>query len=158
MFLLSEVLLYLLPMDVTLVQSRKVDIRLPRKGDSNSHGARPVHQKHRWIRTSRLSIKNSLSLGPVTQSITHGLLSPVDSRATPGTNEGLAHHQYRDTSFIRNSTPPRATTGPLEHSHCRVLGDCSFSLARYPCTRDCVDSRATPGTNEGLAHRRYRGT
>ena len=42
---------------------RKVDIRLPGKGDSNSHGARPVHQKHRWTRTSRLSIKNSLSMG-----------------------------------------------------------------------------------------------
>ena len=41
---------------------RPIDIRLPGKGDSNSHGARPVHQKHRWIRTSRLSIKNSLSL------------------------------------------------------------------------------------------------
>ena len=42
--------------------TRKVDIRLPGKGESNSHGVRPVHQKHRWIRTSRLSIKNSLSL------------------------------------------------------------------------------------------------
>ena len=41
--------------------TRKVDIRLPGKGDSNSHGARPVHQKYRWIRTSRLSMKNSLS-------------------------------------------------------------------------------------------------
>ena len=41
--------------------TRKVDIRLPGKEDSNSHGARPVPQKHRWTRTSRLSIKNSLS-------------------------------------------------------------------------------------------------
>ena len=34
-------------------------------GHSNSHGARPVHQiisMIKWIRTSRLSIKNSLSL------------------------------------------------------------------------------------------------
>jgi len=34
------------------------------KGNSNSHGARPVHliiTMIRWIRTSRLSIKNSLS-------------------------------------------------------------------------------------------------
>ena len=46
-------------------QFRKVDIRLPGKGDSNSHGARPVHQKHRWVRTSRLPIKNSLSQVPV---------------------------------------------------------------------------------------------
>jgi len=42
--------------------ARKVDIRLPGKRGSNSHGARPVHQKHRWTRTSSLSIKNSLSL------------------------------------------------------------------------------------------------
>jgi len=44
--------------------SRKVDIGLPGKGNSNSHGARPVHQiisMIHWIRTSRLAIKNSLS-------------------------------------------------------------------------------------------------
>jgi len=42
-----------------------VDVRLPGKGDSNSHGARPVHliiTMIKWIRTSRLSINNSLSL------------------------------------------------------------------------------------------------
>ena len=44
------------------MNARKIDIRLPGKGNSTSHGARTVHQKHRWIRTSRLSIKNSLSL------------------------------------------------------------------------------------------------
>ena len=41
------------------------DIRLPGKGNSNSHGARPVYKNIsiiKWIRTSRLSIKNSLSL------------------------------------------------------------------------------------------------
>ena len=44
--------------------SRKVDIRLPGKGNSNSHGARPVHliiTVMKWMRTSRLSIKNCLS-------------------------------------------------------------------------------------------------
>ena len=45
---------------------RKVDVRLPGKMNSNSHGATLVHQiitmmKHN--RTNRLSIKNSLSLG-----------------------------------------------------------------------------------------------
>ena len=37
---------------------------VPGKGNSNSHGARPVHlivKMIKWIRTSRLSIKNSLS-------------------------------------------------------------------------------------------------
>ena len=48
------------------VGSGKVDMRLPGKGDSKSHGARPVHQiisMIEWIWTSRLSIKNSLPLG-----------------------------------------------------------------------------------------------
>ena len=37
----------------------KVDVRLPGKGNSNTHGARPVHliiSMIKWIRTSRLSI------------------------------------------------------------------------------------------------------
>ena len=45
--------------------SGKVDARLPGNGNSNSHGARPVHliiAMMKWIQTSRLSIKNSLSL------------------------------------------------------------------------------------------------
>ena len=44
--------------------SEQVDIRLPPKGNSNCHSTRPVHQiisKMKWIRTSRLSIKTSLS-------------------------------------------------------------------------------------------------
>ena len=47
---------------------RKVDVRLPGKGNSNSHGARLVHPiitMIEWIRTSRLSIKNSLWRFPV---------------------------------------------------------------------------------------------
>jgi hypothetical protein len=48
--------------------SRKVDIRLPGKGVSNSHGARPVHlifKTIKLIRTSRMSIKDSISAGYV---------------------------------------------------------------------------------------------
>jgi hypothetical protein len=47
-----------------VVEVRKVDIRLPGKGNLDSHGARPVHQiisMIKWIRTSRFSIRNSLS-------------------------------------------------------------------------------------------------
>jgi len=43
---------------------RKVDIRLPGKGNSNSHRARPVLliiTMIKWIQTSRLSLMNSLS-------------------------------------------------------------------------------------------------
>ena len=46
--------------------ARKVDARLPGKGNSNSQGARPVHQMismTKWMRTSRLSTKNSLVTG-----------------------------------------------------------------------------------------------
>jgi len=46
---------------------RKVDVRLPGKVNSNSRGARPVHliiTMIKWIRTSRSSIKNSLSAAP----------------------------------------------------------------------------------------------
>jgi len=42
----------------------KVDTRLPGEENSNSYGARPVHlviTMIKWFRTSRLSIKNSLS-------------------------------------------------------------------------------------------------
>ena len=45
----------------------KVDTRLPGKGNSNSHGARPVHHiisMMKWIRASRLSINDSLSATP----------------------------------------------------------------------------------------------
>jgi hypothetical protein len=41
----------------------QIDARLPGKGNSNSHGARPVHliiTMIKWIRTSRLPIKKSL--------------------------------------------------------------------------------------------------
>ena len=46
--------------------TRKVDVRLPEKGNSMSHGAKPVHQiisMMKWIQTSRLSIHKSLSQG-----------------------------------------------------------------------------------------------
>jgi len=49
--------------ELDITHTRKVDVRLPGKGNSNSHGARPVHliiTTIKWIRTSRLSIKNSL--------------------------------------------------------------------------------------------------
>ena len=56
---------YVLNDSYILYVSQKVDIRLPGKENSNSHGARPVHQiisMVEWIRTSRLSTEKSLSL------------------------------------------------------------------------------------------------
>ena len=46
--------------------SWKVDVRLPGKGDSDSHGARPVHQIISMLKrtqTSKFSIQNFLSVG-----------------------------------------------------------------------------------------------
>ena len=47
-----------------VLRARKVDVRLSKKGNSNSHGARPIHiiiSMIKWILTSRSSIKSSLS-------------------------------------------------------------------------------------------------
>jgi len=44
--------------------ARKVNVRLPGQKNSDSHGARPVHlinTKIKWMWTSRLSMKKSLS-------------------------------------------------------------------------------------------------
>ena len=60
---MSEVPLYWGDTNVS-TGARKVNVRLPGKGNSNSHGGRPVHliiTMIKWIRTSRMSIKNSLS-------------------------------------------------------------------------------------------------
>ena len=63
---------------------RKVDVRLPRKENSNSHRARLVHQIIKiikWIRTSRLPIKNSrLHLKAATSC--HVDLCPREERRT----------------------------------------------------------------------------
>ena len=50
--------------DARARRARKVDTRPHGKANSISHGARPVHQINsmiKWIRTSRLSMKNSMS-------------------------------------------------------------------------------------------------
>ena len=65
---------------------RKIDIRLPGNGNSNSHGARPVHRiilMIKWTRISRLSMKNTLSLHQVMAEVTHQT-SRSRSEALPG--------------------------------------------------------------------------
>ena len=60
-----------------------LDVTLPGKWNSNSHGARPVHliiKMIKWIRTSRLSINNSLSA----QSARAAILVPARVPALPG--------------------------------------------------------------------------
>ena len=67
---------------------RKVDVRLPGKGNSKSHGARPVHlfiTMTQRIRTSRLSLKTSLSLELVEgeHASSSSLLLPIQILAGP---------------------------------------------------------------------------
>ena len=101
---------------------RKVDVRLPGKGNSNSHGARPVHliiTMMKWIRTSRLSIKNFLCapLRGVFQArmawspgfTSQASIAKKDAPRPSVLREGQS---YRGTSLIRNRPPPRTTLGP----------------------------------------------
>ena len=70
--------------------SRKVDARLPGKRHLNSHFARPVHliiTMIKWIRTSRLAIKNSLS-GSLKQVPKGRRLSCLEGRV--GVNRGTS--------------------------------------------------------------------
>ena len=63
---------------------RKSAVRLPGKENSNSHGARPVHHiitMTKWIWTSRLAIKNSLSPTRRTTSISSGRVLNIHTRA-----------------------------------------------------------------------------
>ena len=68
-----------------------LDVRLPGKGNSNSHGARPVHLSItmiKWIRTRRLSTKNCLSPCPKDQEMAKSTLPRV-THHRPG-------HVWRD--------------------------------------------------------------
>ena len=69
--------------------SRKVDVRLPAKGNSISHDARPVHQiitMMKWIRTSRSSIKEpSLQYAWNASIIDSGLVGSKDFYPGGGT-------------------------------------------------------------------------
>ena len=91
---LSRTSLFSLPKFLSLLRTlnQKVDIRLPGKENSNSHGVRPVHQiisMKKWIRTSRLSIKNFL----------------FETEGGLGCAREREFLDYRDTSLIRNSFP-----------------------------------------------------
>jgi len=82
----------------------EVDVRLPGKGYSNSHGARPVHliiTMIKWIRTRRLSINNSLSLQPA------GGGAAVNSLRLLNSKKKVNSKPYRGTSLVKKLPPPR---------------------------------------------------
>jgi len=68
---------------LVITVTRKVDVRLQGKGNSNSHGARPIYliiTMIKWIRTSRLSIQNYLS--KVHHGCMHRAARPRNARVT----------------------------------------------------------------------------
>ena len=74
---------------VHIRQSKKADVRLPGKGNSNSHHERSVHfiiTTVKWIRTSRMSIKNFPS-------------KPVKSAKGAASNE-VQRNAFREWGFI----------------------------------------------------------
>ena len=57
----------------------KVDVRLPGKGNSNSHGARPVHQTIsmiKWIRTNNPKPRTPVGVIRMDGAVDHGPASP----------------------------------------------------------------------------------
>ena len=95
---------------------RKVDVRLPGKGNSNSHGARPVHliiTMIKWFRTSGLSIKNSLSADLHSGSGigSQNLVTKITTQLSLASDIKV-FVWYRGTSLKRNCHPHRTTVGP----------------------------------------------
>ena len=66
-------------MGICAPRPRKVDVRLHGKGNSNSHGARPVNliiTMIKWIRTNRLSMNNSLLRTTTRHAFQSKMLNP----------------------------------------------------------------------------------
>jgi len=95
--------------------------RLPGKGNPNSHGARPVHQiisMIKWIRTSRLSIKNSLSV-PDLLRVDEG------DAGVSGANGREGHSPDVEPLTLKSRTlhpePPSPEPSTINHKHCALI-------------------------------------
>ena len=118
----------------------KIVVRLPEKANANSHGARPVHHiisMIKWFRTSRLPIKNSLSLQ---------LVSIVHARAGRGGSGWLwRHYQKREerqpaTSWLPRTRPRANTTARL------VVLRRLFVFGMRQRSRPILTLRSVPGS------------
>ena len=84
-------------------------------GNSNYHGARPVHliiTMIKWIRTSRLSIKNSLSGGEGGSIAGIGAIAPpqlwtIGADAPPHQGGGLPWDQDQPTARTKTNPHPK---------------------------------------------------
>jgi len=95
------------------VESRKVAIRLPGKGNSNSHGARPVHLII-TIRASRLSMKNSLSRADLQRVGRRGPEENVKSHP-PSLDLPRKHNTHRPYPVRGSYAPEKGLQGYLAH-------------------------------------------
>ena len=96
-------------------------MRLPRKGNSNSHGARPVHQIITMIkrmRTSNLSMKNFFSAKP-------------NERLFSG-NETCHGNALQGNLVHKNSTPPNGFHRALGIVLLQGLGGALFLMGEVP--------------------------
>ena len=116
---------------------RKVDVRLPGKGNSNSHGARPVHliiTMIKWIRTSRLLINNSLPCSLILRG--WGLVISVwgaklTGERFPAVNPATSRGKRRCS---RSWAPPSSLCLSLSLALSLALSlSLSLSLARSVC-------------------------
>ena len=118
------------------VEARKVDVRLPGKGNPDSHGARPVHlviSMMEWIRTSRLSIQNSLSVEAVSREEGVNTVQSHSGHPTRG-----CIHRGRETCgyvFITDREPSVharevSVQGYLAHKKTLSLGPYSRHMPR----------------------------
>ena len=126
--------------------TRKVDVRLPEKGNSNFHGARPVHliiMMIKWIQTSRLSINLNASIRTCfTFSRTRQLrTAPTSSASFAGATRG--HRKYFLLSLSLTLAHSRSLTHSLSlsHTHTHTLSHTlslthTFSLLKLCLQRD----------------------
>ena len=92
----------------TIMKFKMINVcrfRLPGKGNSNSHGARPFHliiTMIKWIRTSRLSIKNSLSADSG-KTVTNVTCAPRENEFIPFCSPSKCGRVGTNSAHIRQS-------------------------------------------------------
>ena len=99
-------------------RTRKVDARLPGKGNSNSHGARPVHliiSMMKWSWTSRFSVQDSLPCRAQSSRQTSGLFPVRVLRVQTCKSRPESDHLGHGLSVNRGAMAGHAKRSSLEH-------------------------------------------
>ena len=113
---------------------RKVDVRLPGKVNSNSHGARPIHLITTiitWIRTSRLSKKNSLS----------GDGEVVNDERVALDQPRIVLHRLPFASQFKNTYSAEMCSGSEAGLYLRLIDFCITQLKAQGPSRTCNESK-----------------